>query len=59
MPPQGTFHFILVSMYQFWCSWEILLTVAVIHELKLKLEGGDEPSSFEALLTEFTLHPAP
>lgn len=40
------FHFILVSMYQFWCSWEILLTVAVIHELRLKLEGGDEPSSF-------------
>lgn len=44
-------------MYQFWCSWEILLTVAVIHELRLKLEGGDKPSSFEALHTEFTLHP--
>lgn len=44
-------------MYQFWCSWEILLTVAVIPELRLKLEGGGKPSSFEALLSEFTLHP--
>lgn len=29
----------------------MLLTVAVIHELRLKLEGGGKPPSSEALLT--------